>query len=533
MKTLGLVIAVALAQAPSSLADAQSIAAGDTAALRRALEVDPFAIAPYRLLAVNLRPADRRKLAEEIARGARFSDLVLAARLQLDAGQIDEARARVRQAAVALPTDVRQLDAFCQLAMSAGAHAEMAVAAHRTLDKNRTPQRLVVAAIAELRQGHRKEGLALLAEVRSKDPSGAAADGMIDALLGQHMFAESAELLRAELSYATGAPNAAKWRRLADLDRQLDRPADASDALLHALDAESSSIGRRAVAQGVLRLHRERKTLPELVRTLKDASSSPRLVLRGDVETELGRGAAASSSYEAAAKADPNDPDPPLRLAAGAKTPADRAARYAMLVAAHPGELKYALDLADLRFASKDDAGGKKALHDAAMRFAAAPSAQDQIARRLSEHHDLKGALQCRRRAAELDARNAEYALALGEAYRALDMRNEAVSAYGDSISRGENSRSAYDRALDALERAGYDAEADVRYVEARRRWPADLALVRRQAAALERSQDYKRALELWNDMAKKTTRLFEREQAEYHIHRLEQDAAMAGSKER
>lgn len=536
MRTIPVLIAVVLAVVPLERARAQGVAAGDVTALRRSLAIDPFALAPYRLLAVNLKPAERIKLAEELARAGPFPDSVLAARLYLDAGRVELARACLRDASAKLPSDPRPLDAFCQLAMSTGAYAEMGLAARRALERGRSPQRLVVAAIAELRQGRQKEGLALLAEVRSKDPSGAAADGMLDALLGQRLFAEGAELLRAELgnSVASTTPNAAvaaKWRRLADLERQLNRPERASDALLHALDVESASISRRAVAQMVMRIHRERHTLPELSRALKDATSAPRLVLRGDVENELGHASAALSSYEAAAKRDPADPDPPMRLAAMAKSPADRAERYAALVASHPGELHYALELADLRFASKDEAAGKKVLREAAQRFATAPSAQDQIAKRLAEHRDLEGALQCRRRAAELDPRSAEYALALGDAYRALNQRALALAAYDDSLRRADYSRGAWDRVIDALERAGYVEEADARYTEARGKWPADMVLARRQANTLEARRQPARALAVWREILKASVKPAEQESAKYNVERLDSQVRLEGDK--
>ena len=286
------------------------------------------------------------------------------------------------------------------------------------------------------------------------------------------------------------------------------------------------------MAQAVIRLHREKKTLPQLVASLKDAHGAARLVLRGDAEKELSHVPQAIASYTAAAAAEPNDLDAPLRLAALAKTPTERVSRYEALVAAHPGELRFALELAELRYAAKDEVGGKRTLREAATRLATAPTAQDQIARRLVEHGDAPGALECRRRAAELEPRNADYALALGDAYRAAGKRPEAVAAIGDSITRGGDSRAAWDRAIDALERASYDEEAAARYADAHKRWPADMPLTRRYAAAIERAAGtkkgpergaaYKQALALWREVAKKASTPIEKEQASYNQERLD-----------
>jgi tetratricopeptide (TPR) repeat protein len=517
---------VAVALLGSLCARAYAQGTTDYSGVRRALEVDPFAIAPYRLLTSGLSSTGRTALLADLGRGGRFADLVLMARLQSDGGQIAPARGTLQRAAQLLPDDSRALDAFCQLAMQNGAFAEAGAAAKKALERGRTPQRLVAAAITELRLGKRKEGLELLAEARKKDPVGSAADSALDVLLGQHMANEAAELLRAQLEPggdgARGTGGAAQWRRLAELERQLGHTQQSSEAYLRALDTETSPTGRRAMAQSLMRLHREKKTLPELVRALKDAKTSARLVLRGDVEMELQHRPAALAAYEAAAKADPSDPDPPLRLATTAKTPAERADRYATLVAMHPGELRFALELADLRFTAKDDTAARKVLRDAAIRMATAPSAQEQIARRLGEHGDTEGALQCRRRAAELDPRNPDYALSLGDAYKAAGKKAEAIASYADSVARAGGSRAAWDRQIDALERAGYTEEANQRYEEARKKWPEDVVLARRFATVLERLHEWQRAQKLWEEISRKTARPFEREQADYNARRLD-----------
>jgi hypothetical protein len=499
---------------------------GDASALRRALKIDPFAVAPYRLLATGLRPTDRRTLLDELSHSGQFADQVLAARLDLDGGQAAAARGAVHTAIAVLPLDARSLDAFCQLALSSGAFADAAVAAERALERGRTPGRLVTAAIAELRQGKQKEGLALITEARGKDPSGGATDAALDTLLGQHMTEEAVALLRAQLDDGSGKPrgtgNAAQWRRLADLERQLGRFDATSDALLHVLDLETTPTGRRSAAQSVLRLYRERSRLHELAKLLKGAHTAPRLVLRGDLEAELGHAQTATASYEAASKLDPTDPEAQLHLAASAKSPAERANRYEALVAAHPGELRFALELADLRFSSKEDAAGKRVLREAGVRFATSPAAQDQIARRLAEHKAFDDALVCRRRAAELDSHNVDYALALAEALTASKQPSAAIAAYTDAITRGGAGRAAYDRVIDGMERSGYDEAADAKFVEARAKWPGDLALLRRHAAALERRRQYKRALVAWEEAKQKVTRPFEKEQADYNIRRLQ-----------
>ena len=506
-------------------ASAQGLSADDLTQLRSALEIDPFAVAPYRLLTAGLPPAGRRKLADVLAHKPDFANQVVAARLDADAGQVPIARTLLHNASLHLPPEERTLDAFAQLALSVGAYAEASLAMQAAFRTERTPQRLVTAAIAEMRQGKNKEGLALLAEARKKDPSGGAADAALDALLGQRMIAEAADLLRAELTPG-GKPapsaSASTWRKLADLERQLNHADAETQALFQALDAETFATGRRSTSQAILRSYRDRKALPELLRSLKTASTSARLVLRGDVENELGHSSSAIESYLAAEKLAPNDPDPPLRLSALAKTPAEKARRYEALVAAHPAELRYILELADLRTAAKDEAGARTALHDAATRFDTAPAAQAEIARRLAAHGDKEGTLAARRRAAALDPRNTDYAIALGDAYHALGKRIEAVAAYGDAITRGDKGRAAYDRSIEALENAGYNPEADVRYNEARAKWPGDVQLLRRYAAALERRREYKRAIDVWKEIESKSQRPFEKEQAAYSRRRLE-----------
>jgi tetratricopeptide (TPR) repeat protein len=530
MKRLFFMVCV-LATARS--AAAQGLSPDDLQQLRSALEIDPFAVAPYRLLTAGLPPAGRRKLTDVLAHKPDFANQVVAARLDADAGQVPVARTLLHSAGQHLPPEERTLDAFAQLALSVGAYAEVSLAMQAAFRTERTPQRLVTAAIAEMRQGKNKEGLALLAEARKKDPSGGAADSALDALLGQRLIAEAADLLRAELM-PSGKPaatgDAATWRKLADLEHQLNHPEAETQALFQALDAETFATGRRATSQAILRSYRERKALPELQRALKNASTSPRLVLRGDVENELGHSSSAIESYLAAEKLAPNDPDPPLRLSGQAKTPAERARRYEALVAAHPNELRYVLELSDLRAAAKDEAGARAALHEAATRFDSAPTAQAEIARRLSAHGDKEGALAARRRAAALDTRNADYAIALGDAYHALGKRAEAVAAYGDAIARGDKGHAAYDRGIEALENAGYDTEADVRYNEARAKWPGDVQLLRRYAATLERRRDYKRAIGVWKEIENKSQRSFEKEQAAYSRRRLEDLALENGS---
>lgn len=530
MKRLSFIVVLAVASFGARAAVAQGLSADDLAQLRAALDADPFAVAPYRLLTAGLSPPGRNRLAGMLAKKGDFASLVVAARLDADVGQAAAARGLLRDASHHLPADERTLDAFGQLALSVGAYAEAGLAVEGSLRTARTPQRLVTLAIADLRQGKSKEGLAYLAEAQKKDPYGGATDAALDALLGQRMIAEAAELLRAQLQPG-GKPapsaSAAQWRRLADLERQLGHADAQAQALLHALDVETFATGRRSTGQQLLRVYRDRKALPELLRLLKGANTSARLVLRGDIEAELGHGSAAMQSYTAAAKLAPGDPDPPLRMAALVKTPGDRARQYEALVAAHPTELRYVLELADLRSQAKDEAGCKKVLREAAGRFATAPSAQAEIARRLAAHGDKEGALAARRRAADLDPRNVDYALALGDAYRALGRRGDAVAAYGDAIARADRARPAYDRVLDALESAGYDAEADVRYLEARSRWPGDLALLRRHAAALERRREYTRAIAAWAEVEKKAPRPFEKEQAAYNRKRLEELAVM------
>ena len=438
----------------------------------------------------------------------------------------------MHDAASHLPSELRALDAFGQLALSVGAFADADQAVQRALVIGRTPARLVTAAIAELRQGKSKEGLALLAEAQRRDPSGGAVEAALDTLLGQHMVAEAADLLRAQLA-PDGKPapsaDAAAWRRLADLERQLGHSDGEAQALLHALDAETFATGRRSTSQALLRNYRARKALPALLRALKDASTAPRLVLRGDVEAELGKHSESIESYVAAEKLAPADPDPPLRLAAAAKTPAERARRYEALVATHPNELRFALELADLRAAAKDEPGSVRALHDAATRFDNAPAAQAEIARRLAAHGDKEGALAARQRAATLDPRNADYALALGDAYRARGKRVDAVKAYYDAIVRADRGRSAYDRSIDALEAAGYDVEADAVYGEARARWPADLPLLRRYASTLERHHQFQHAAQIWTEIEGKSVRPFDKEQATYNRKRLEDLALVSG----
>lgn len=497
---------------------------GDQAALRRALAVDPFAITSYRILAGRLLPGTRGKLVAELGASPRFADQIVAARLLIDEGQVALARARLHQSASQLPADVRTLDAFAQLALSAGAYADAATAAGAALRSGRTPPRLIEAAIAELRQGHRKEGLALLGEVRAKDTAGVASEAAIGALLAQRMVPEAIELLRAQLEARPGQTvvgSVTQWRQLADLERQLDHADAASDALLHALDVEPSTTGRRALAQALLHAGRDKKAMAALEKSLATAHTATRLVLRGDVQVTLGKAAAAIDSYTAAAKADPTDPEPELRLAATAKTPAERAARYATLVAAHPSDLRYALELADLRFAAKDEEGGKKALREAAEHLGTAPSAQDQLARRLAQHGDAAGALVCRKRAAQLDPRNADFSFALADGYRASGDRAAAVTAYEDAFTRTDGGRAAWDRLIDSYERAGYTAEADARYVGARKKWPGDPALTRRHSLALERGGQIARAIELWQQLGKDAQRPFDKEQARYNLERL------------
>ncbi|MEO6951015.1 MAG: hypothetical protein ABI321_04305 [Polyangia bacterium] len=497
---------------------------GDQAALRRALAVDPFAVTSYRILAGRLTAATRQKLVAELSASPRFADQIVAARLQIDAGQAALARARLHQSVAQLPPDARTLDAYAQLALSAGAYAEASTAAQTALRTGRTAPRLIEAAIAELRQGHHKEGLALLSEVRSKDAAGVASEAALDALLGQRMVAEAAELLRAQLETRPGQTvvgSVTQWRQLADLERQLGHADAANEAMLKALDVEPSATGRRSIAQSLLHASRDKKTMVALEKSLQSAKTAPRLVLRGDTQLALGKPAQAIESYTSAAKADPNDPEPELRLAATAKTPTERAARYATLVAAHPNDLRYALELADLRFAAKDDAGGRKALRDAAGNLSTAPSAQDQLARRLADHGDAAGALQCRKRAAQLDPRNADFAFSLADAYRVSGDRAAAVTAYDDAFARTDGGRASWDRIIDAYERAGYTAEADARYVAAQKKWPGDIALMRRHAAALERAKQFARAIAIWEVLGKDAQRPFDREQATYNIGRL------------
>jgi predicted TPR repeat methyltransferase len=518
---------------------------GDGSALRRALQIDPFAVAPYRLLVTGLKPVDRRKLVDELSRSTKFADQVVVARLELDGGSPAAARTALHTALPTLPVESRAIDAYCQLALTSGAFADAAVAAQRALERGRTPPRLVTAAIAELRQGKQKEGLALLGEARGKDPSGSSTDAALDTLLGQHLVEEGATLLRAQLDEHSGRPGgtATQWRRLADLERQLGHVDAAANALLRSLDLETSPTGRRAASQALLRQYREQKKLAELLKLLKTAQTSPRLVLRGDVETELGHASAAKASWEAAAKLDPADSDAQLHLASAAKTPADRAARYEALVATHPGELRFALDLADLRFAARDDAAGRRVLREAGARFINSPTAQDQIARRLTEHKDLEGALICRRRAAQLDPRDVDYALQLGEALATAQKRDEAVAAFNDAIVRGGGGRAAYDRAIDGLERAGYDADADQDFIAARAKWPGDVQLMRRHAASLERRASaaakrterlelFQRALAVWQEIKGKITRPLEAEAANYNMLRLK-DSVLAEQSEK
>src|SRR5262249_30327669 len=156
----------------------------------------------------------------------------------------------------------------------------------------------------------------------------------------------------------------------------------------------------------------EKKQLAALWKELKGAQTLGRLVLRGDVESELGKSAAATATWEAAAKLDPTDAEAQLHLAHAAKTPAERVQRYAALVAAHPADLRFVLELSDLQFANKDDNAGKQTLRDASARLTSSTSAQEQLARRLSEHRDPDGALLARKRAADLDPRDPDYAFA-------------------------------------------------------------------------------------------------------------------------
>lgn len=523
MKPLTLALLLSLPMSHLALAPVAFAQAAELPALRKALGIDPFAITPYRLLLLRLTPPTRNKLLAELGASPQFADQVLAARLEIDAGQAVPARARLKRAASQLPSDTREIDAFAQLALQAGAYPEAAQASNAGLQRGRTAPRLVTAAIAELRQGRRAEGLALLGELRQKDKTGVAADAAIDAMVAQRMLPEAAELLRAQLEARPQAGAAAQWKQLGDLERQMGHTGQATDALLHALDSEPTPTGRRAIAQGLLRLNREKKALPELLRRLKDAKTAPRLILRGDLEGELGQRAAAVASYEAAAKLDPTDAEPALRLASVAKTPAERADRYAALVAAHPSELRYALELADLRFANKDAAGGKRALVEAGQRLASAPAAQDQIARRLAEHGDAADALVCRERAAALEPRDVDVAFALGDAYRAVGDKVHAVHAYADALTRSDGSRAAWEHEISALERAGYDEELDQRYEEMRKRWPADATLTRRHATALERMKKLERAIALWRELGSRARAPFEKAQADYNVKRLQE----------
>lgn len=235
---------------------------GDQAALRRALAVDPFAVTSYRILATRLVPAARAKLVAELGSSPRFADQIVAARLLIDGGQVALARARLHQSASQLPADVRTLDAYTQLALSAGAYADAATSAEAALRSGRTPPRLLEAAIAELRQGRHKEGLALLAEVRAKDAAGVASEAAIGALIAQRMVPEAIELLSAQLEARPGQTvvgSVTQWRQLADLHRQLEHVSAANEALLHALDIEPSATGRRALAQALLHSSRDKK----------------------------------------------------------------------------------------------------------------------------------------------------------------------------------------------------------------------------------------------------------------------------------
>jgi tetratricopeptide (TPR) repeat protein len=522
----GIAVALGLALAGSARGQRSDLNPG----LRHALEIDPFAEAPLRLVLSGGAVDERvRKWVAQFRGRSDFVGCVVAARLELLTGHADRAREDVQRAAAVLPGDVVLLDRFSALASSVAAYVPARLAAERALRAAPSARRAVALAEAELHLGLRREALAHIAEAQRLEPN---AEDVLsqaaDALAAQRLYAEAAHVLYG-LANRPGAPaSPLLWRRVADMERNAGNWQAAAKALLAALDHEPSAAGRRGLVQNILSLYRAHHGLRELQGTLAKATTAPRLLLRGDALREQGQLDLAKAAYRAAAQADARDAEPWLRLAAMTGSSKQTAEIYARLGELYPDELSYALECAKALGRGGDAGGARAVLDQAAARFDNSPAAQDRIAKQLADQGALDAALRSRLRAVALDPGNSDYALALAATYRALGKLDQAHTVYRDFLRRS-GERAAYDRVLSELEKQGDAAELTRLYRDAVTRWQSDLDLRRSFAQVLERQKDYRAALAQWQEIERQVSKPFEREQARFHRERLEQQLLLLG----
>jgi tetratricopeptide (TPR) repeat protein len=501
--------------------------------LVRALLADPFAKAPFAALLHEAASAEGKAAkAAELRRAGGFAGYLVAARIEVEAGHLPQARADVRSALPALPEDLRTLDAFARFAATLGSLPEAAQAAQRAAQRAPSARRLVTLAQAELRLGKSREAFAHVAEARRLDP-GAEEPllEMADTLIAERLYAEAATLLGELAGHSRGAASVSLWRKLGEAYERAGDWRHAGPCLLHALDTEPSVAGRRAIAKSILLLYRQHGAERQLVDDLGEPRSLSRLVLLGDVLAKADP-ARALKVYQAAARLAPSDPEPLLRLANLPGLSMDeRIGQYRQLAAAHPQDLQFTLGLADLYAKAQQLPQAQTALEAAAAQLARSPDAQAKLAEWLAAHGLVEPATSCWRRAVALDATNASYALWLGQALARLDRQEAAIAALREFLRRSGGGREAYDELIATSQRAGNTAATRLFYAEAVERWPADLELRRGFAGWLESQQNPKQALSAWQEVERRCTRPFERDQARFHIKRLEDHLQIAGGR--
>jgi tetratricopeptide (TPR) repeat protein len=430
-----------------------------------------------------------------------------------------------------LPSSLRSLDAFAQLALRSSASAAAATAALRAVTIAPDGQRFLVLAETELALQRIPQALAHLAEAQRRDASGDELAISAAQLLARYrLFGQATSTLRALLDrHPAAGATPTLWRQLGSLYELQGDWKMAGRMWILAIDREASPFGRHAMVADVIALYRRHHAMAVAAAELASARSARTLVLRGDIELELNKRAQAKASYEAARKLDPADADPLLRLAqlpgTSAQTKIDH---YQQLIRAHPVELRYAYELADVHYQAGDKVETRAVLEEIAQRFASVATVQDHVAGLLTRYGFNEEALPCRKRAAELDVGNAEYALAVADLQQTLRHTAEATAEYREFLRRTGGDHAAYDRVLTRAD--GLPGEGTF-FEEALSRWPEDQPLRRRYAGWLERQRDYRKAAEEWKTLEKRARTPFDAEQARFHLRRVSDKLLIDGAK--
>jgi tetratricopeptide (TPR) repeat protein len=464
---------------------------------------------------------DPRRVAARLRSAGGFAASVAAARVEMAAGFMSDARRDLADALRSAPAAGHSIESLLQVAVAAGAWPVAAAAATRAIALHPSAENYLAAARAAFELHDAKRGLAAVAEATRRDGSDPRVLEAAELLDRHQLHAEAAAAVRGLLEHKPASRAAASvWRRLGTYTERAGSWREAGAAWLYALDVEPTVLGRRALGADSLALYRRHRGLALLAHQLEDAHSVARLALRGEAEAELNQPERARASYEAALRLDPSDPELLSRVAALARSPSERVDLFRRLFEAHADEPRYGFALAEAQLGAGATASALETVASVAERFVAVASVQEQAASLCTAHQQIGASLPYRVRVSELDHDQPEAAFALAETYRGLRRSAEAAAAYREFLKRAHYDRPAYDR---VVARAGALVEVRPIYEEALAHWPADLGLRRRFAGWLETIGDVRAALAAWKDVAAKSTAPFAASQAQFHVKQLEQ----------